>query len=257
MAAQTTRLPEALADLELPDLLAFNDQLTKLVSAGVPIRFAGAPRSLDRWLQGVSSKVAVGVGLGQKPYAVLNADPSMNLEYIAALSAWYRSRSTPSDPGFQEEDSWRSLRVLEPWVRNGLMGNRQVDKSALYAFWLWTVAWIASVVLIHTVWLLFPKYQRFYQNSGLEIGVGYRSMEWIYNHLLVVASVLGVLLVAAPVLWRAWFRVIARHWSLSNHFARGFFLAYLLIGGLITAVLGWTVFWPVIELLLRISEPRP
>jgi hypothetical protein len=257
MVDQTTHLPEALAELELPELLAFNNQLSKLASAGVPIRFAGAPRSLDRWLQGISSRVAMGVGLGQKPFALLNADPSMNQEYIAALSAWYGSRSAQSDRGSQEEDSLGSLRVLEPWVRKGLMGNRQVDKSALYAFWLWTVAWIASIVLIHTVWLLFPKFQRFYQNSGLEIGVGYRWMEWIYNHLMVVASVLGLLLVAAPVLWRAWFRVIARHWSLSSHFARGFFLAYLLIGGLITAVLGWTVFWPVIELLLRISEPRP
>jgi len=254
---QTSPLPEGLSGLELQDLLAFNNQVAKLALAGVPIRFAGAPHSISEWLQGISNRAAVNVGLGQTAFGALSSEPSINAQYVAALAAWLGSKTSGGGPDFEGDGSQGSLKVLEPWVQKGLQGNRQVDKSAIYAFWLWIVAMLASVVLIHTVWLLFPKLAKFYDNSGYEIGIGYRWLEWIHDRLAWVACSLAGILIAAPLLWRAWFSSIAQHWSLPKYFSQGFFLAYLLLGGIITAVLGWTVFWPVIEMLVCVGEPQP
>jgi hypothetical protein len=226
--------------------LAFNSQLTKLVQAGVPIRFPGAPVSLVPWLDEISKQVALKVDLGQSPCDALNNNPESNSSYLSALSAWLKSRSSDS-----------SLRTLDPWVQSGISGNHQIGKSAQYAFWLWVLCLIASVILMQSVWMLFPKLRLFYENSHLQIGVGYLWMQWIYDHFIPIASAIAILLLAAPILWRLWFYKLSKHRLLPNYYSRGFFLAYLIIGGGLTAILGLTVFVPLIEILTQVGEPRP
>ena len=250
MVSPKNQMPSGLSELELPQLLSFNDQVKKLVVAGVPIRFPGAPSHVPEWLGGISKRVALNVGLGQSPSTALSSDPSINPAYLTALAAWLESRKA------SDATSVGSLQVLEPWVQSGLQGDRQVDKSGLYAFWLWLVALMASIVMIHSVWVMFPKLKIFYENSGLQIGIGYRWSEWIYDRLGLVASVLAAMVLAAPVLWRLWFQRIAKHWRIPSYTARVFFLVYLLLGGAMTALLGWTVLWPVVELLIQVGEPR-
>jgi hypothetical protein len=105
--------------------------------------------------------------------------------------------------------------------------------------------------------MLFPKLRLFYENSHLQIGVGYLWMQWIYDHFIPIASAIAILLLAAPILWRLWFYKLSKHRLLPNYYSRGFFLAYLIIGGGLTAILGLTVFVPLIEILTQVGEPRP
>lgn len=246
MAANTNQPPEELERLELSDLLAFNSQLTKLVQAGVPVRFPGAPVSVVPWLEEINKQVALNVNLGQSPWAALSGNAKPQDAYLSALAAWLKSRSTDT-----------SLSVLDPWVQSGISGNHQIGKSAQYAFWLWLLSLIASVILMQSVWILYPKLQLFYDNSGLQIGAGYRWLQWLYENFRPIAAVLAILLLIAPLAWRTWFYRIAKHRVLPSYYSRGFFLAYLVLGGVITAILGLTVFIPVIEILTQLGEPRP
>ncbi len=246
MAANTYQPPAELVRLELSDLLTFNSQLTKLVQAGVPIRFPGAPVSVVPWLEEINKQVALNVNLGQSPWAALSGDAKTNSSYLSALAAWLKSRSMDT-----------SLSVLDPWVQSGISGNHQIGKSAQYAFWLWLLSLIASVILMQSVWILYPKLQLFYDNSGLRFGVGYRWLQWLYENFRPIASALAILLLVAPLLWRFWFYKVAKHRLLPSYYSRGFFLAYLILGGAMTAILGLTVFIPVIEILTQLGEPRP
>ena len=246
MASNTYQPPAELVRLELSDLLTFNSQLTKLVQAGVPIRFPGAPVSVVPWLEEINKQVALNVNLGQSPWAALSGDAKTNSSYLSALAAWLKSRSMDT-----------SLSVLDPWVQSGVSGNHQIGKSAQYAFWLWLLSLIASVILMQSVWILYPKLQLFYDNSGLRIGVGYRWLQWLYENFRPTAAVLAILLLVAPLLWRFWFYKVAKHRLLPSYYSRGFFLAYLILGGAMTAILGLTVFIPVIEILTQLGEPRP
>ena len=246
MASNTYQPPAELVRLELSDLLTFNSQLTKLVQAGVPIRFPGAPVSVVPWLEEINKQVALNVNLGQSPWAALSGDAKTNSSYVSALAAWLKSRSMDT-----------SLRVLDPWVQSGISGNHQIGKSAQYAFWLWLLSLIASAILMQSVWILYPKLQLFYDNSGLRIGVGYRWLQWLYENFRPIASALAILLLVAPLLWRFWFYKVAKHRLLPSYYSRGFFLAYLILGGAMTAILGLTVFIPVIEILTQLGEPRP
>ena len=246
MASNTYQPPAELVRLELSDLLTFNSQLTKHVQAGVPIRFPGAPVSVVPWLEEINKQVALNVNLGQSPWAALSGDAKTNSSYVSALAAWLKSRSMDT-----------SLRVLDPWVQSGISGNHQIGKSAQYAFWLWLLSLIASAILMQSVWILYPKLQLFYDNSGLRIGVGYRWLQWLYENFRPIASALAILLLVAPLAWRTWFYRIAKHRLLPSYYSRGFFLAYLILGGAMTAILGLTVFIPVIEILTQLGEPRP
>lgn len=246
------------AALELSELVSFNDRLAKLVDAGVPIRFPGAPSSLVDWLKGISDRVSVRVESGESIATALAADSGSNAAYQAALSAWLNSRSVPSiDTNSNTPPLDHDLRVLEPWVQAGLSGDREIDRSALFAFWLWVIALIASVSMVLSVWRIFPKLQQCYENSGYEVGISYRSCQWVYDRLGIIAFLLSGLLVAVPWLWRYWFQRIAKHRAFTARLQYGFFAAYLVFGGAIVLGVGWLVIGPMAELLLQVGEPQP
>ena len=252
MSSNTSPSYDRLESLQISDLLAFNGEVAKLIEAGVPIRFPGAPTSVVDWLQGISHRAAVNVGRGQSLSGALKSDPSVQPAYLEALSAWLGSAPEASDSA---SDSSRDLSALDPWVQTGLRGDRLVNRSEVYAFWLWLVAFVASLALIHSVWVMQPKMRQFYENSGLVVGPGYRWMDWLYSHLGWMALAMGVLLIAIPMVWRFWFRGVAKHWSLPSYFARIFFVAYLAFGGAITGFTAITVFWPMVELLTKLGAP--
>lgn len=242
--------------LELSDLLSFNSYVSGLSAAGVPIRFPGAPRQLCDWLQGISNRMAVNVGMGQKLSIALSNDPHITPAYLSALAAWQSSKDQTASNSSDDSASLGDFQVLEPWVRSGIAGNRQVDRSALYAFWLWVVALMGSIVMIHSVWTVFPKIRQLYNHSGYALGGGYRWLEWLFNRLTPLSLFAFGLLILAPLLWRFWFEKMTKHHVVPKYYSRLFFLAYLLLGGLVTLVVGLTVFWPVIEMLIQIGEPR-
>jgi hypothetical protein len=243
---------------ELADFLSFHRHLTQLVAAGVPLRFPGAPSSLPDWLQGISDRVSERVSSGESAATAVQTESSRNAAYQAALYAWLNSRSETThaeDP--QQRQSKHDLRVLEPWVQAGMNGNREVDRSAVFAFWLWIVALMASVALIFSVRRIFPKLQQVYENSGYELGIGYLGCQWLYDRLGAVSILLAGLLVAAPVLWRWWFQRIAKYRILSSRLRMLFFAAYLVAGGAMVLAVGAIVLWPITELLLQVGEARP
>jgi hypothetical protein len=247
-----------LAALTLGDLLAFNRHLAKLVDAGVPIRFPGAPSSLTHWLEGVNQRVSARVESGEAAACAVANDPHSNAAYRAALSAWLSSQlNHTADAQPQPQSHQHDLRVLEPWVQAGLRGDREVDRSAVFAFWLWIIGLLASVSMIFSVGRIFPKLQQFYENSGYERGIGYLGCEWIYDRLGTVAILLAGSLVAAPVLWWFWFQRIAKYRTLSSQLRVLFFAAYLVVGGAMVLAVGSIVFWPITELLMQVGEPRP
>jgi len=256
MSSNSSPTYDRLESLQISDLLAFNGQVAKLIEAGVPIRFPGAPTSVVDWLQGISHRAAVNVGLGQSLSGALKSDSSVQPAYLEALSAWLGSAPevgvSASDSA---SDSSRDLSALDPWVQTGLRGDRLVGRSEVYAFWLWLVAFVASLALIHSVWVMQPKLRQFYENSGLVVGPGYRWIDWLYGHLGWMALAMGVLLIAIPMVWRFWFRGLAKHSSLPSYFARIFFVAYLAFGGAITGFTAITVFWPMVELLTILGAP--
>jgi hypothetical protein len=262
MTSKPNPSSDRLERLQISDLQAFNGQVAKLIAAGVPIRFPGAPVSVVDWLQGISHRAAVNVGLGQSPSGALKSDPSVRPAYLQALSAWLANGSDASELAgvsdtSEPSGSQRDLSALDPWVQTGLRGERLVGRSEVYAFWLWLVAFVASLALIHSVWVMQPKLRQFYENSGLVIGPGYRWMDWLYSRLGFVTLALALFLIAFPLVWRFWIRGVAKHWSLPSYFARIFFVAYLVLGGAITALIGCTVFLPMIELLTKLGAPGP
>jgi hypothetical protein len=121
---------DRLESLQISDLLAFNGQVAKLIEAGVPIRFSGAPTSVIDWLQGISHRAAVNVGLGQSLPGALKSDSSVQPAYLEALSAWLGSAPEASDSASGSgSDSSRDLSALDPWVKTGLRGDRLVGRS--------------------------------------------------------------------------------------------------------------------------------
>jgi hypothetical protein len=246
------------AALELSELVSFNDRLVKLVDAGVPIRFPGAPSSLVEWLKGISDRVSARVGSGESTATALAAVLGSNGAYQEALSAWLNSRSSPSIvPSSDSQLSEHDLRVLEPWVQAGLNGDREIDRSALFAFWLWIIAVMASVSMVLSVWRIFPKLEQFYDNSGYKLGISYRGCQWVYDRLGIISFLLAVLLVAVPWCWRYWFQRVAKHRAFTAKLRYGFFAAYLVFGGAIVLGVGWLVIGPMAELLVQVGEPQP
>lgn len=247
-----------LTALVLSDLLSFNSHLAKLMDAGVPIRFPGAPSSLREWLEGINQRVSARVESGESVAVAVANDPHGNSAYRAALSDWFHSHlGASTESGLSPQNDQHDLRVLEPWTRAGLSGDREVDRSAVFAFWLWIIALMASVSLVFSVGRIFPKLQQFYENSGYERGIGYLGCQWIYDRLGAVAVLLAGLLVAAPVLWRFWFQRIAKYRTLSSQLRMLFFAAYLVVGGALVLAVGSIVLWPITELLMQVGEPRP
>jgi hypothetical protein len=248
-----------LAALTLSDLICFNGHIIKLVHAGVPIRFPGAPISVTQWLEGINQRVTSRVELGESVALAITHDPYSNAAYRQSLSAWLNSRrDSASDARLVDAHGAAcDLRVLEPWVQAGLSGDREVDRSAVFAFWLWIIALMASVSLVFSVGRIFPKLQQFYEDSGYERGIGYLGCQWIYDRLGAVAVLLAGLLVAAPVLWRFWFQRIAKYRTLSSQLRMLFFAAYLVVGGAMVLAVGSIVLWPITELLMQVGEPRP
>lgn len=247
-----------LAALAISDLLCFNGHLARLVDAGVPIRFPGAPSSMTHWLEGINQRVSARVDSGESVAAAVMNDLHGNAAYRAALSAWLNSRASNSaNKGLDSQLHQPDLRVLEPWVQAGLNGDREVDRSATFAFWLWIVGLMASVALVFSVWKVFPKLQQFYDNSRYEQGVGYLCCQWIYDRLGIVSILLAGVLAGAPLLWRIGFQGILKHRTLPAQLRRLFFALYLALGGTLVLAVGWIVIWPMTELLLQVGEPRP
>jgi hypothetical protein len=256
MASNIRTIPEGLARLELSQLLAFNSQIAKLVAAGVPIRFPGAPVSVADWLDGMNKRVALSAEQGNSAGVAIGSDPAANPAYLSALLAWLETPQESGDSNL-DSDANASLAVFEPWVQSGVEGTRQLNKSAVYAFWLWILCLMASLVLLHSAWVMVPKLRQLYENSGLEIGFGFRCLDWIYTRLTPLALLSASVLIAAPILWRNLSGKITRHWKIPSYFSKGVFLGYLVLGGLIVAALGVLVFLPIAELLLELGEPRP
>ena len=100
--------------------------------------------------------------------------------------------------------------------REAAEASKEIQKICYYVLY-------GLSVMCHSVWVMQPKMRQFYENSGLVVGPGYRWMDWLYSHLGWMALAMGVLLIAIPMVWRFWFRGVAKHWSLPSYFARIFF----------------------------------
>lgn len=235
--------------ITLGDLMAFNAKLEKLVNAGVPIRFAGAPSEFGVWLHEINSRVALRVGAGTQVHDALREIESSKPGYYETFYAWWRSKHEMG------EGSQGDLGVLESWVSQGLQGDRRLQQAKVSLLSLWLLAVLATFFLWLTVSILNHKIHRVYEQMRVRPGPGALWLDWIYknaNGLLlgIVVGLLGVSWIANRLL-RNW----VTHRLISRVTPKTWMAISLGLGGLLVLLQGLIVFWPLVELLYRVSEP--
>lgn len=236
--------------IALSDFLAFNTKLEKLIAAGVPIRFPGAPNRMREWLQDLSRKVALRVGTGAAVLEAVDSEVGGQVGYRDAFVAWC---------GTSQRDVYEQgagdLSVLEPWVVRGVQGERRVQESWVSLVSFWILGAIAILTFWFTVRNLFPPMKLYYENARLVPGVGFQSLAWLNENLTWLVALASIGWIAFVSLGRGVVSNGFRHVPISRKLP-GFWLGVaVLVGGVIVAALGLMVFWPLIELLYRVSEP--
>lgn len=235
--------------ITLGDLMAFNAKLEKLVKAGVPIRFAGAPNQIGVWLHEISSRVAVRVGAGLQVQEALREIESSNPGYREAFLAWCQSKQEMG------EGSEGDLSVVESWVSQGLQGDSLLRQAKSSMLSLWLLAALAGGFLWLTVSVLYQQISRVYAQMRIEPGPGAQWLGWIHENAnwLLATLLLGLLGVS----WIArWLMGSSAPHRLISRVTPKFWMAISLgLGGLLVLLQGLIVFWPLVELLYRVSEP--
>jgi hypothetical protein len=235
--------------ITLGDLMAFNAKLEKLVKAGVPIRFAGAPCQLGVWLHEISSRVALRVGTGLQVPEALREIENSNTGYCEAFFAWCQSKQKMG------EGSQGDLGVLETWVSQGLQGDKRLQQAKVSLLSLWLLAVLATFFLWLTVSVLNHQILRVYEQMRIEPGPGALWLNWIYENAtgLLIGLTVGLLGISwiANRLLRGW----VTHRLISRVTPKIWMAISLGLGGLLVLLQGLIVFWPLVELLYRVSEP--
>jgi len=235
--------------ITLGDLMAFNAKLEKLVKAGVPIRFAGAPSQIGVWLHEISSRVALRVGAGVQMREALREVESSNAGYCEAFLAWWRTKQEMG------EGSEGDLSVVESWVSQGLKGESRLRQARVSLLSLWLLAVLAAGFLWLTVSLLYQQILRVYEQMRVEPGPGAQWLGWIYGNLNFLIVALLTLLLMVSWIARRYLGGAVQHRLVSRMTPNSWMALTLGIGGLLVLVQGLIVVWPLVELLYRISEP--
>ena len=236
--------------IALSDFLAFNTKLEKLIAAGVPIRFPGAPVRMREWLQDVSRKVALRVSTGAEVLSAVDLEVGAQGGYRDAFVAWC---GTQQRGDYEQGEG--DLSVLEPWVVRGVQGDRRVQESWVSLVSLWILGAIAILTFWVTVQNLYPSMAFYYENARLVPGFGFQALSWLNRNLSWLVAAASLVWVAFAWLGRGFVSNAFRHVPISKR-VPGFWLGVaVLVGGVIVAALGLMVFWPLIELLHRVSEP--
>lgn len=235
--------------ITLGDLMAFNAKLEKLIKAGVPIRFAGAPSELGVWLHEISSCVALRVGEGLQVQDALREIENFKPGYCEAFFSWWRSKQELG------EGSQGDLGVLESWVSQGLQGDGRLQQAKVSLLSLWLLAFLASFFLWLTVSVLNNQIFRVYEQMRIEPGPGALWLDWLYKNAN--GSLLGIIVGLLGVSWIA-NRLLGgrvRHRLITRLTPKLWMAISLGLGGLLVLLQGLIVFWPLVELLYRVSEP--
>lgn len=235
--------------ITLGDLMAFNAKLEKLVKAGVPIRFAGAPSQIGVWLHEISSRVAVRVGAGLQVQEALREIESSNPGYREAFLAWCQSKQELG------EGSEGDLSAVESWVSQGFLGDSLLRQAKSSLLSLWLLAALAGVFLWLTVSVLYQQISRVYAQMRIEPGPGAHWLGWIHENANWLLATLLFGLVGVS--WIAsWFMGSSVPHRLISRVTPKLWMAISLgLGGLLVLLQGLIVFWPLVELLYRVSEP--
>ena len=219
--------------IALSDFLAFNTKLEKLIAAGVPIRFPGAPVRMREWLQDVSRKVALRVSTGAEVLSAVDLEVGAQGGYRDAFVAWCGTQR-----GGDYEQRAGDLSVLEPWVVRGVQGDRRVQESWVSLVSLWILGAIAILTFWFTVRNLYPSMALYYENARLVPGFGFQALSWLNRNLswLVASASLGW--GAVGWLGRGFGSNVYRHLPVSTRAPAMWLVIVVMLAGVIGVVLG-------------------
>ncbi|HUP82421.1 MAG TPA: hypothetical protein VM260_27960 [Pirellula sp.] len=125
MNTQSTRDPK------LDDVLAFNEYLLKLSTAGVPIELelSAGDATLTEQLKEIDSRIAFGVARGNSVRQVLESDQQLPLQYRSALATWLFCDNSPEaldalskcGEGRREVERLLGFSFVQPLILLGLV----------------------------------------------------------------------------------------------------------------------------------------
>jgi len=175
-------------EIQLADVLAFNERLLAISKAGVPVLLTGDPSDLPGVIERMNGRIALRVGRGGSMAEILTSEPELNAPYRQALTDWVVLG--------------RSMVAAEPVVGVGRWRRLARDRFVSTFGGLWFLWVFASLGFVAMVANLTPKLRGFYDVAGLEPGAGFRVLEKVEANLLVIALMaIGISLISI-FLWR-------------------------------------------------------
>ncbi|MBM3967663.1 MAG: hypothetical protein FJ308_21800, partial [Planctomycetes bacterium] len=175
-------------EIQLADVLAFNDGLLAMSKAGIPVQLGGDPANLPNVIERLNGRIAQRIGRGESMAEVLASEPGLGGPYRQALRGWVVLG--------------RSMVAAEPIVGIGrwrrVARDRFVSAVGGVCF-LWMIAVIGFAAMVAN---LTPKLRGVYESAGLQPGSGFRAIERVESHLWIATLLaIGVGLVGI-ILWR-------------------------------------------------------
>jgi len=176
-------------DPKLDDVLAFNEYLLKLASAGVPIQLELSENSntLSEQLRAINSKLAIGVARGSSIRQILESESELPLQYRSALATWLFC-----------DNSTEALTVLSECGQ----GRREVGRLFGFAF-------VQPLILLGLVYFGFgfltisvaPKLEAMNSQTGAAPGIGLQMLMVANRTIWYWGTAVPILVLLGLVLW--------------------------------------------------------
>lgn len=175
-------------EIQLADVLAFNDRLLAMSKASIPVQLGGDPANLPSVIERLNGRIAQRIGRGESMAEVLASEPELSVPYCQALRGWVILG--------------RSMVAAEPIVGIGRWRRVARDRFVSAVGGIWFLWMFAVVGLAAMVANLTPKLRGVYESAGLQPGSGFRAIERVESHLWIATLLaIGVGLVGI-ILWR-------------------------------------------------------
>jgi hypothetical protein len=183
-------------EIQLKDVLSFNERLVALAKAGIPIALEPDPSDIEGSAQRISATFGIRAGHGESIESILATEPSLSPEYRDALRAWVLLD--------------KSMVAAQPLVNTGRWRQSSETGFGYSLCSAWIVWMLASLALLMMIWNLTPKLRGFYDVAHLAPGPGLLWLEWVYAQWALWCLAVAVLAIGLPLLglWgmrRSWF----------------------------------------------------
>ncbi|MCU0709360.1 MAG: hypothetical protein MUF23_13810 [Pirellula sp.] len=278
------------SNIQLQDVLSFNEQLIAISRAGIPLAFIPHPHEIERTLQDLSGRIAMQVGRGQPVDPALES-VGVSEEYREALKNYVVLGG--------------SIEAAQSLVQSGSWYDRNRTRFSISLLGTWIVWVLAGIAWIGLIAIITPQLKSLYEVTHAQPGPAFAWLEFFETHLWLWVTGLVAVTIFAPLLWRvgiqrsnlSWLpfrrRVLSKlHASGQKHIeslraeqqhadiatrqtldawasaleteahragagVQAWVPAWIaaILGGLIVLAVGVVVFWPLLEYLIAICQP--